>query len=101
MLDETEWQELTPFLDSHVKAIQAYRQKTGLGIREAREHMADEACAAYQRLTGYRETNYLAIYHHRLSGYGTPCARCGRLLRTPRASFCAECGYRPTSQLIA
>jgi ribosomal protein L7/L12 len=47
MLDETEWQELTPFLDSHVKAIQAYRQKTGLGIREAREHMAEELAPTF------------------------------------------------------
>ncbi len=95
MLDEAEWAQVSPLLDAYISAVKAYREEHGVGLAEARERVADLACAAYERLTGFHETNYLAIYHHRLSLYGPPCPRCGRLLRTPKAAFCAECGYRP------
>ena len=101
MLDEGEWAEVAPYLDSLTRAIQTYREEHGVGLAEARERVADLACAAYERLTGFHETNYLAIYHHRLSLYGAPCPQCGRLLRTPKATFCAECGYRPTPSAAA
>jgi hypothetical protein len=45
----------------------------------------------YERVTGYRETNPSAIYHHVLSLYGPPCRHCGKPLRTPRARFCGSC----------
>lgn len=47
--------------------------------------------AEYEHLTGYRETNPAAIYHHVLSQYGPPCRYCGKPLRTPRANFCGSC----------
>jgi hypothetical protein len=43
--------------------------------------------AEYERRTGLRETNPNAIYHHRLSLYGTPCQFCGKPLRTPQAKL--------------
>ena len=46
----------------------------------------------YEELTGLRETNLNAIWHHRVSLYGPPCKSCGKPLRTPKASFCAACG---------
>ena len=92
MLDETEWAEVSPHLDETIKAIQDYRRLTGAGLAEAKKHVEDLACKVFERLTGYKETDYLAIYHHRLSCYGPPCPRCGQLLRTPRARFCAACG---------
>ncbi len=46
----------------------------------------------YERMTGFRETNVNALWHHRLSLYGPPCKKCGRLLRTVQARHCAECG---------
>ena len=101
MLDESEWAEVAPILDSTIRAIKTYREEHSVELAEARERVADLACAAYERLTGRPETNYLAIYHHRLSLYGPPCPHCGRLLRTPKAAFCAECGYRPAPSAVA
>jgi len=31
---------------------------------------------------------------HRLSDLGPDCQDCGKPLRTPRARFCAECGWK-------
>lgn len=47
--------------------------------------------AEYERITGVRETNPMAIYHHRISDYGPPCRFCDKPLRTPRAKLCGNC----------
>jgi hypothetical protein len=74
MLDEQEWDLV------HQCLLQGPAAK-----REA-------ALARYFEITGFRETNPNAIWHHRLSLFGPPCASCGKLLRTPRAKLCAACG---------
>jgi hypothetical protein len=48
----------------------------------------------YNNLTDFGETNHLAILHHQISQYGTPCENCGKPYRTPLASFCAACGHK-------
>jgi hypothetical protein len=46
----------------------------------------------YEQRTGFHEVNPKAFLHHLRSNFGPPCQGCGRLLRTPRASKCMECG---------
>lgn len=50
------------------------------------------ALAEYQRLTGVSESNVNVIWHHRIAQYGPPCPGCGKVLRTPVAYKCFECG---------
>ena len=76
MLDEEEFQRVT-----------LLRNRSGKGFKEMFGALIEE----YERITGYRETNGNAVFHHRLSMYGPPCARCGKPLRTPRAKLCGSC----------
>jgi hypothetical protein len=101
MLDEHEWAEV---MEAHDRAGLAFESVVGSErqrianvssaiITEAQHHAR---CAplldAYERLTGFRETNPTAVWHHRVALYGPPCAACGRPLRTPQACWCAACG---------
>lgn len=100
MLNESEWEELAPYLQDMARRVKDYRERTGASIGTALEHAKRNpaALAKYYALTGFLETNVNALWHHRLSLYGPPCPACGRLLRTPRARFCAECGHRVVPQ---
>lgn len=51
-----------------------------------------DVLAEFERLTGYPETNVNAVWHHRIANHGPPCPRCGKVLRTPVAYKCFECG---------
>jgi hypothetical protein len=75
MLDESEFQR--------VMAIRA----SDVGMRQSLEHVLAE----YERITGMKETNPAAVYHHRLALYGPACEFCGRPLRTPQANRCGSC----------
>lgn len=75
MLDESEWRQIVPLL---AKSFDPEQERAALDL--------------YENMTGFRETNRNAIWHHRISDYGPPCVECGKPLRTPRANFCAACG---------
>lgn len=90
MLDEDEW----ALVETERK--RAFGKGKG-SIDERFKPMRD----LYEKITGFHETNYLAIVHHRISLYGDLCARCAKPLRTPQAAFCAACGWRPQSSTIA
>ncbi|PDT79644.1 hypothetical protein CO675_03310 [Bradyrhizobium sp. C9] len=93
MLDESEWEQVLPHLQAGIEQIQNIRQTHGVGLYEAKIRVYGEgALRRYFEITGFRETNVNAIWHHRLSLFGPPCSSCGKLLRTPRAKFCAACG---------
>ena len=69
-----------------------YRRVTSLkapGIKPA--DMFAPMLAEYELITGFRETNPNAIFHHRLSLYGPACHFCGKPLRTPAAKLCGNC----------
>ena len=78
MLDD---QEFRSAISKRIKCA----ERAGL-IKEF-AHVLEE----YERITGFRETNVNAFYHHRLSMYGPPCAKCGKPLRTPQAKLCGSC----------
>jgi len=79
MLEDDEWE-----------SVSAARKSHGNTWREG--HRA--ALVEYERITGFRETNFNALFHHRVSQHGPPCPRCGKALRTPVAYKCFECGLQ-------
>lgn len=92
MLTDDEWKEVEPFLTNAIGQIQEYRKVHQCSLAEASaQGFGRAALAAYERITGFKETNPNALFHHRLSMYGPPCRACGKPLRTPQARFCAMC----------
>lgn len=92
MLDEDEWNIIAPLLTNMVQRIKNYREEHNCSLEDATLKAGDEACQKYFELTGCKETNHLALYHHRVSIYGSPCKTCGKPLRTPNAKLCVACG---------
>jgi hypothetical protein len=76
--------------DEEFKRVSSLRNRTG-SWSDRRESMFGRVLGEYEHITGFRETNPNAIYHHVLSMYGPPCAKCGKPLRTPRAKICGAC----------
>ena len=76
MLDDEEFEQVTSLRDTRIKPLLQQFQ-----------HVLQE----YERITGLRETNQNAIYHHKLSLYGPPCSNCGKPLRSARAKLCGAC----------
>lgn len=92
MLTDDEWEEVSPSLANAVSQIKDYRELHKCSLAEATaKGFGQEALVAYERITGFKETNPNALFHHRLSIYGPPCRACGKPLRTPQARFCALC----------
>ena len=95
MLTDEEWDEVSPLLHANIEKVKSYREEHGVGLRAAMDAVRGEACEKFFEITGFKETNPNAIWHHYLSHYGPECEYCGHLLRTPEASFCANCGKKP------
>jgi hypothetical protein len=93
MLTDQEWEEeVGPHLVNVVSQIKRYRDEHGCSLAEAHQKgFGQQALANYERLTGFKETNPNALFHHRISVYGPPCTHCGKPLRTPDARVCAMC----------
>jgi hypothetical protein len=93
MLDEAEWRQMGPALSRAIDDVSRYRQSHGVSLAEAKDvAYGRTALDLYHALTGFRETNADALWHHRASMYGPPCIECGKPLRTPQANLCAACG---------
>lgn len=94
MLTEKEWEIVGPLLENSIRRVKASYRGRKEELSQAFSEMGKEACAAYEKLTGFHETNFNALWHHRLTLYGPECPACGHLLRTSKASFCAHCGRK-------
>jgi hypothetical protein len=94
MLDEGEYAEISELHRACLGTIKEYRKRFNVPLDQVPPIMkrCQPMLDAYHRLTGMREENPNAIRHHRISIYGPPCPRCGKVLRTPIAFKCFECG---------
>jgi hypothetical protein len=100
MLTEEEWKTISPLLSNGVAQIKAYRELHACSLAEATSKgFGRAALDAYENLTGFKETNANALFHHRLSLYGPICRSCGKPLRTPQARFCATCSCERVSDV--
>lgn len=98
MLDDDEWQQVERLLANPMVQIRAYRTKHNVSFSEAKYRWGEAALQRYFELTGYQEENTNALFHHRVVLLGPPCHKCGKPLRTPRASYCAACGWTRDDQ---
>ena len=95
MLEEHEWDLVEPHLANSIQQIKNYREKHDCSLAVARaQGYGLEALRVYEQLTGYRETNADALWHHRISQFGPPCRVCDKPLRTASATICAACGAK-------
>ena len=97
MLDESEWAVVARELEIAIDRARAFHRSHPAPDSAAAifdrsiEKLFLPALAAYQRITGFREDNHNALFHHRLALYGAPCKECGRPLRSPNARLCGSC----------
>lgn len=93
MLTDDEWALISPHLSNAVQQIKAYREENQCSLAEAHARgFGHKALAVYIEITGFKETNANALFHHRRSIYGPICRVCKKPLRTPLARSCVECG---------
>lgn len=86
MLNDEEFAELRKLYSECMRNTSGHT--TELGIAGMFRPLIEK----HEAMTGVQETNHNAIIHHELALYGSPCKRCGKLLRTPTTSKCFECG---------
>jgi hypothetical protein len=92
MLDEEEFAEVIALFEEGARSVKEYREKTGAPLQSVPLSKRFEAMLTrFEAITGFKETNPNAVWHHRLSLYGPPCNHCGRPLRTPNAKLCGSC----------
>jgi len=93
MLDECEFAVVARLYGDGIRLIKEVENQPAHPLQATPREERFKACLdAYERLTGFRESNPNAVMHHRLVLYGPPCLACGKPLRTPRASRCMACG---------
>jgi hypothetical protein len=92
MLSDSEFDQLNVDGGKYVRELRDQRELTGLSRADLfNSGWLPSILVDYKRLTGVHETNFNSIWHHKTSIYGPPCIHCGKVLRTPQASFCFLC----------
>lgn len=62
MLDEREWEQLSPLLTDTISKIKAYRAKHGCDIPTARANCSHEAVVKFEELTGHKNMGYDVMF---------------------------------------
>ena len=88
MFDEDEWKEVMALVDTAGPSV----ARTIAEAQAGKHRRVTMLLSEDNRRSGTVETNSAAPWHHRVSLYGPPCAKCSKPLRSPMATFCAECG---------
>jgi hypothetical protein len=99
MLTDDEWEQVYPFLNTNAETINNHQLSNGGSVKDSIRTLQYYACNKYFEITGFRETNPNAIWHHQLSIYGAECLTCGHLLRTKLAKYCANCGTKVNDRM--
>jgi hypothetical protein len=94
MLEEQEWEQLAPLLTRRVKRIKEISSQKSCDLMTAKQLSEQEISDLHFTMTGYRETNINALWHHRLALFGPECTYCGHLFRTPKSRVCDDCGLK-------
>jgi hypothetical protein len=101
MLDEEEFAVAMGIFRKCVEAMQQLRRESGLPLQGASvKERFRPLLEHYEQVTGYKETNPNAVWHHRISKYGLPCKRCGKPLRSLKAKLCGACMWPVAAESI-
>ena len=93
-LDEQEWQQIEPLIPLAKQELINYRKNNHCDLKTARENCHPQVTQVFEVITGLSGIHFDIIKHHRLSEWGEECPKCKHLLRTSKASFCANCGWK-------
>lgn len=94
MLTEEEFRPISHLLKRPIETMTRRRQEnSAVSLADVKGNLFDEAADCYERITGVRLAHSHEIYWAELARYGRQCPSCTKLFRTPRARFCAACGF--------
>ena len=95
LLTTQEYAPVRAYLDNVIESIKAYREEHSVGLKEAskKNPAGNAGLKYYHDLTGDNLNNYYELYYIRGSNFGRLCPSCDKPFRSPRAKFCAECGF--------
>jgi hypothetical protein len=92
MLDEGEYTRFTKMYAECTIPVAQAAVKGEPVRREAYSRICEPMLNAYASLGGPRDIDPKELLRHRRADYGPLCCRCGKPLRTSKASKCVECG---------
>lgn len=95
MFTEAEYATLRQLWEQGNSEIETYKANN-----KNWQHLSDVIQAAHEKFYKTYQTfalvedvpKNIGLWHHRIDMYGPPCKHCGKVLRTPKASKCFECG---------
>ena len=96
VVEDVDQQEFDELYSESIQRVKKYREDTGAALNEVplNEFFAP-VYRFYEERGGDATVGHQEFYKHRERLFGATCPGCGKNFRTPEASFCAECGYRP------